>query len=200
MIKLTYYGHSCIILENKGYAVAVDPYDEKTGYGELKIKANAVYCSHEHGDHAYVQAVEILEGGEKPFSVEEFIVPHDHEEGHKRGLNKIRIFEADGIKIAHFGDTGCMPDDCILERLKGVDVALIPVGGFFTIDAAEAKAICDIIKPATIIPMHYFTGTKGIPRIAQVSEFTEKFENVNYTDSCTIEIDGSAKGIVVLTA
>ena len=60
-MKITYYGHSCFTLESDGYVIALDPYDSGVpGYGDLKLSANKVYCSHGHMDHAYTDAVEIV--------------------------------------------------------------------------------------------------------------------------------------------
>ena len=115
-MKITYYGHSCFTIASGGFSVAVDPYDKSVeGYPLLALKANKVYCSHGHFDHNYVQAVEIVPAKEDPFKVTEIEIPHDKEGGAKRGMNTIRIFEAEGKKIIHFGDTGCMPAEDVIE-------------------------------------------------------------------------------------
>jgi len=172
---LKYYGHSCFTISSGEYTLAIDPYDDKVpGYPPLKIRANAVYCSHGHGDHCNLDAVEIVPAScEDPFTVTEISIPHDREGGAMRGMNLIRIFEAEGKKIIHFGDTGCMPSEEILSQLKGADAALIPVGGFFTIEASEAKKIAELITPKTVIPMHYKEGPVGLSKIAEIGEFLD---------------------------
>ena len=174
-MKICYYGHSCFILSCRDYTIALDPYDASVpGYPALDISADAVYCSHSHFDHNYTAAVR-LSGTDKedPFSVSEYQIPHDKEGGSKRGMNTIRVFEADGKKVVHMGDTGCMPGQDILDAIKGADALLIPVGGFFTIDAAEAKQVAEAVKPALVIPMHYRNGSSGLPMIATLSEFLD---------------------------
>ena len=175
---IKYYGHSCFTLSSDGYTLAADPYDSMVpGYPALSIDANAVYCSHGHGDHCYTEAVRISEAASpNPFKITEIEIPHDHHGGKKRGMNTIRIFEAEGKKVIHFGDTGCMPSDEILEQLKDADAALIPVGGFFTIDAKEAKELAVSIAPRLVIPMHYKTGKTGLPVIARPDVFIKKCE------------------------
>ena len=42
-----------------------------------------------------------------------------------------------------------------MENIKDADILLIPVGGFYTIDAKTAVKIADIIKPEILIPMHF---------------------------------------------
>ena len=181
-MKITYYGHSCFVLESGGYKLALDPYDSMVpGYGDLNIEANKVYCSHGHMDHANVAAVRIL-GADRPspFVVTEVEVPHDDAGGSKRGFNFIRIFSAEGKKVVHFGDTGIIPDDSILDMLRGADAALIPVGGVFTIDPAQAKALADAIEPGTVIPMHYRKGSQGLKPVAELSDFTCLCADVPY--------------------
>ena len=104
-MKITYHGHSCFTLRSAGYTIAIDPYDDHVpGYRHLQLKANAVFCSHGHSDHSWVQAVTIEEGGASPFTVTEIAGFHDDAGGAKRGPNTMRIFEAEGLKVAHLGD------------------------------------------------------------------------------------------------
>lgn len=180
-MKITYHGHSCFTISSEGFTIAIDPYDDRCGYPPLSLEANKVYCSHSHFDHAYVQAVKLLAGGPaEPFSVKEIEVPHDKDGGAKRGMNLIRVFSAEGKRIIHFGDTGCMPKAEVLEALKGADVAMLPVGGFFTIEPAEAKEIADIIRPKTVIPMHYKKGSTGLGQIAELNVFTDLCKGTEY--------------------
>lgn len=58
-----------------------------------------------------------------------------------------------------------------LKAIMGADYLLIPVGGYYTIDAATAVKICVTARPKCIMPMHYRTGTSGYPEIAMVDEF-----------------------------
>ena len=174
-MKISYFGHSCFTIASEGFTIALDPYDGSVpGYPPLALKADMVCCSHGHFDHNYTQAVE-LSGTERscPFAISQIEIPHDKEGGAKRGMNLIRIFQAEGKKIIHFGDTGCMPGPDVIEALKGADVAMVPVGGFFTIDAKEAKELMEAIKPVVVIPMHYKKGTQGLPMIGTLDDFLE---------------------------
>jgi L-ascorbate metabolism protein UlaG (beta-lactamase superfamily) len=64
------------------------------------------------------------------------------------------IVEVQGKRIYHAGDT-----DFVLEmkELKGIDVALLPVGGLYTMDAEEAARTANVIKPSVAVPMHWGT-------------------------------------------
>lgn len=58
-----------------------------------------------------------------------------------------------GIKIYHAGDTDIIEE---MKKLNGkVDVALLPVGGTYTMNADEAARAALLIKPKIAIPMHY---------------------------------------------
>jgi L-ascorbate metabolism protein UlaG (beta-lactamase superfamily) len=55
-------------------------------------------------------------------------------------------------------------------EIGAVDVLLVPVGGFYTIDAKEAAQIAESLKPKVLIPMHFKTEKCGFP-IAPVEDF-----------------------------
>ena len=58
--------------------------------------------------------------------------------------------------LAHLGDFGQKNlENGQIEKLKQVDILMIPVGGTFTIDAKQASNIISQIEPRIIIPMHY---------------------------------------------
>ncbi len=177
---ITYYGHSCFTLESQGFRIAVDPYrDYVPGYDKLELEANEVYCSHGHDDHSWVQAVALrCGGGSSPFTVTEIAGFHDDVSGAKRGPNMMRVFEAEGLRVAHLGDIGCMPPEEDLAKLKGLDACLVPVGGFYTIDAKQAKALMDELKPRVIVPMHYRLGQYGFAEIGELSAFTRQYPTV----------------------
>ena len=63
------------------------------------------------------------------------------------------IVEIEGNRIYHTGDTDLIPE---MDDIRA-DIAFFPVGGTYTMDAAEAARAANIIKPAISIPMHYAT-------------------------------------------
>lgn len=173
-ITITFLGHACFRLTYRGFSLVLDPYDASglPGMRPLCVQADAVLCSHGHYDHAYTRAVTLSGTAAKsPFSVSAIECPHDDAGGAKRGMNKIHILEAGGLRAAHFGDIGCGLTDAQARALSGLDAAMLPVGGFYTIDAAQADAICRRIAPTVVIPMHYRTERAGLPEIATVEPF-----------------------------
>lgn len=80
------------------------------------------------------------------------------------------LIEVNGKKVYHAGDTGLTVDMQLLQADK-VDVALLPIGGNFTMDIDDAIRAVEMIKPRLAIPMHYDT----FPVIkADPMEFKEK--------------------------
>ncbi len=66
------------------------------------------------------------------------------------------LIEVDGKKIYHAGDTGLAMDMKLLAYDE-VDVAILPIGGFYVMDAEDAARAVGFIKPIVTIPIHYDT-------------------------------------------
>jgi L-ascorbate metabolism protein UlaG (beta-lactamase superfamily) len=63
-----------------------------------------------------------------------------------------------GFKIYHSGDTAVFGDMAIIRELHKPDLALVCIGGFFTMGPEEAAyAVRELIKPKAVIPIHYGT-------------------------------------------
>ena len=92
------------------------------------------------------------------------------------------------MRIAHLGDLGHMPSRKALEALRGVDALLLPVGGHFTVDAAQAKAVADAVGARVVIPMHYRLGAMGYDVIGTLDAFTDLCGDVRRYDGDTLEL------------
>jgi len=66
------------------------------------------------------------------------------------------VIEVNGKKIYHAGDTGLTMDMILLE-IEDIDVALLPIGGNYTMDITDALRAVEFVKPKLTIPMHYGT-------------------------------------------
>lgn len=200
-VNITWLGHSCFLLECGGYRVVLDPYkDEKVpGLGPVRVVANQVICSHDHDDHNWVQAVNLVDSSEpSPFSIELIQTYHDEEQGALRGGNRITVMRAQGVRIAHFGDLGVMLSDQQLEQLMDIDVALIPVGGYYTIDAKTANLLTTVIRARVVIPMHYRSETFGFDLIDTVDRFLELRSNVVRYKTNQITVDQETRSQTAL--
>ena len=59
--------------------------------------------------------------------------------------------------IYHLGDTALFSDLKLIGDRHGPDVALVPIGGHFTMDTDDAAYACGLIGAPTVIPCHYNT-------------------------------------------
>jgi L-ascorbate metabolism protein UlaG (beta-lactamase superfamily) len=66
------------------------------------------------------------------------------------------LIEVDGRKIYHAGDTGLTVEMSLLAE-DGVDVALLPIGGNYTMDIEDAVRAVRMIKPKMAVPIHFDT-------------------------------------------
>lgn len=170
-MEIIWLGHACFAVESGGYRIVLDPY-KLDSYPPLRTEGNLVLCSHGHFDHSYVEGVRVTEAPSPcPFTIETVETFHDDAGGAKRGNNTIHILRAEGCKLAHFGDLGHFPTEEQLGKLRGCDAVLIPVGGYYTIDAAMAKRIVDELQPRVIVPMHYRHGEYGLREVGTLEEF-----------------------------
>ena len=201
-VKITWFGHACFKVECGGHSIAIDPYREVPGYPALSMEAGAVYCSHtHHDDHGYTEAVKIVEeAGESPISVSTVDCFHDPEGGSLRGKNQIVIVEAAGKRIAHFGDLGHLLSEQQLQAVGACDVILLPVGGYYTIDAAAAKQVADAVDPAVVIPMHYRRGNVGFDVLSELDDFLKLCtdRSVVFAGGSVFEVDDSKERRVVV--
>ena len=201
-MKLTWIGHACFKLEHNDYTVIFDPYKDGSvpGLRNVREEADQVLCSHEHGDHSGTECVDRKAEKESPFTISEIHTFHDEVKGAKRGSNTIYILEADGMRIVHMGDIGCELEPEQMDQLKNVDVMMIPVGGFYTIDAEQASALVCQVNPKVTIPMHFRKGNIGYSEISTVDDFLAGKENVVICESSSVDLNNIQKpAIVVLT-
>jgi L-ascorbate metabolism protein UlaG (beta-lactamase superfamily) len=176
-MKIKWYGHSAFqITTDRGTRIIIDPYesgafDGSITYGSITDETDIVLTSHDHGDHNYIKDIKgkfahINKAGqyeEKGVKIKAIPTFHDKSKGEERGANLVFVVSAEDIIVVHLGDLGHTLDSNILQGIGKVDILLVPVGGFFTIDANEATKVMNDINPAITIPMHYKTESTSLP-------------------------------------
>jgi L-ascorbate metabolism protein UlaG (beta-lactamase superfamily) len=202
-MDITWLGHSSFLIEDSsGRKILTDPFDETVGYDLYRGKPDIITISHHHFDHDYVALM--------PQSIKKFDSPgvydldgikitgipsfHDKSKGSKRGKNTIFIIEADGYRICHLGDLGYVLSPSEIESLGRIDVLMIPVGGVFTIDGAEAALLSKSIGSHIILPMHYKTPAIDF-EIDGVEPFLSLMDEAEKTGSSKLTLEGQLKGL-----
>lgn len=67
------------------------------------------------------------------------------------------VFEVDGFRIYHAGDTALFSDMALIGEMLKPDLALLPIGDFYTMGPPSAAKACELLAVPTVIPMHYGT-------------------------------------------
>lgn len=178
-ITITYLGHSCFTIQIEGGpAVMIDPYATYVPYPALPKPTDIVLITHGHIDHCpwcfgeedrvtgdpelvwpFDQEGRITEGRRTVDGLVLQLIAASHvtKSGGGQGLVCLFSFEVDGVRFAHLGDLGPLLNEGQIEALGDVDVLFIPVGGFATIDAAEAVRVIEQLPTVKVaIPMHYY--------------------------------------------
>lgn len=176
-------GHSSFKLKGKTVTLVTDPFDS-TFVGLKFPKHTAcdiVTVSHSHKDHNEITQLEgnpfVIQGaGEYDVKGVDIVGLATDHGGDAKEKNIIYRIEFDGINIVHLGDLGRQLTNAELDILDGVDVLFVPVGGTWTIDAAQAKKIITDIEPSVVIPMHYDRPGLAFKDLAPVSVFLKEME------------------------
>jgi len=67
------------------------------------------------------------------------------------------IVDLGDFVLYHAGDTGVMASMGLLGELYDIDLALLPIGGHFTMDARQAALACRLLSCKAVTPMHWGT-------------------------------------------
>jgi len=183
-IEIIPLGHASVLVKGPK-AVYFDPFVLPAN----PQKADAIFISHGHYDHCDPKQVEKISGPDTlifapsgcasklkgkvrtvaagdSFSeagLDVQVVPAYNlaKSFHPKGFGVGFVVSIDNVSIYHAGDTDFIPE------MKGIkaDVALLPIGGTYTMDVPAAANAALAIKPKLVIPIHYnyVEGTKADP-------------------------------------
>jgi L-ascorbate metabolism protein UlaG (beta-lactamase superfamily) len=182
-MEITWYGHSCFRLAERSMATVVnDPYDyHAVGYEPLKLKADIVTISYNSPEHNYLAAVKgdphaITGPGE--FEIGGVFITGvqtngqaKHTEGELR--NTLYVIEYNGMTVAHLGNLNRVPSQTEVEELGPLNVALVPIGGINSLNAAKAAEVISLLEPNIVIPMQYSTSDSTL-KLDPLSKFLKE--------------------------
>ena len=174
-MTITWCGHACFLLESSCGSVVFDPYAPGKVPGW-------------HADHNWAEGVKLTG---RAFSGRLTQIPsfHDDRRGALRGDNLITLVEAEDLRVVHMGDIGCALTAEQIAALGRVDVLMIPVGGHYTVDAAQAWEITKALDPSIVIPMHYRGRGFGYDVIGTVEPFLKLAGNVKELAGMSYAVD-----------
>ncbi len=156
---ITWHGLACFRIGTQDRNVLIDPYDASTGLKLARPSADLVLSTSDRPSHGAVATV----GGD-PFVVSGpgeyeakgvFIWGHAVHHGTPPRKTTVYVLESEGITLAHLGDLSVVLTEGQLDRLEGVDILCLPVGGHDVLDAKKAVALIGEIEPRIVIPMYF---------------------------------------------
>ena len=199
-MRLTYFGHSCFLVELPGARLVFDPYLSENPHGAVdpaSVPCDTVLCSHAHSDHScdalalarlhgativapYELAEHFAADASRPATIDLMpgggidlpsgriqMTPAIHSsslelptgENRAMGVAAGYLVRAAGKSLYHAGDTALFGDMSLIGR-HGLDVALIPIGDFYTMGPVDAVEALNLLRPKIAVPMHYDTTEK----------------------------------------
>jgi len=169
-VRLTFLGHSSFLIETPQGASAITDYNGMVRAPEPPdlVTMNNAHSSH-YTDFVDPKIALVLRGWDPAGGV----ALHDvtHLDLHVRNVptsvrefggaringNSIFVFEIADLCIAHLGHLHHVLTDVHLGELGQIDVLLVPVDGSYTLAQELMVEVIDQIRPALVIPMHYFS-------------------------------------------
>jgi L-ascorbate metabolism protein UlaG (beta-lactamase superfamily) len=175
-MKVRFLGHAAVLLTSQeDTTLLVDPYNPggfggKMAYAPIAYHADAVVCSHDHLDHCGLADLpnqpHLIEGEASfgPFRIRRHLAYHDEYGGARRGGSvDILEIECDGMRLVHLSDVGHSPTPQLVDVLGSPDMLMVPVGGFFTIGAAQAFEWVRRLGADQVVALHYKTSRCHLP-------------------------------------
>lgn len=167
---IEYFGHNFFqITTSKGTKIVTDPLAPGM-YPTPRLSPHVVTVGREHPNHNYVELAQgnpiILRGlayhgaewNRVSMNVRDVFI-YDvpiYQNGLDGALKGAAfMFDLGSLCIAHLGDLAHTLTPEQIKQMGRVDVALIPIGGIFTMPASTAREVLQQIKPKIAIPMHY---------------------------------------------
>jgi len=184
-MKLKFLGHAGFEMVLDGKRIIIDPFITGNRASKLRLanvgKADIVAVTHSHFDHLG-DAIEIAKrdrsaflcltelgktamggglkdvvglniGGSYQIRGIEVICTQAFHTGNPGGF----VFMGKERRVYHAGDTGLFGDMALIREMYKPEVALLPIGGYFTMGPREAAKAAELIGAHYVVPMHYNT-------------------------------------------
>jgi len=93
---------------------------------------------------------------------------------------------AGGLKIYHAGDTAVFGDMQIIREIYAPELAMLPIGDYYTMGPREAAYACKLLRPKAVIPMHWGTFPVLTGRPAELKKLVPDVEVLEMKPGQTI--------------
>ncbi len=200
-MEITWYGHSCFRLMERGMAAVVcDPFDHRVvGYDALKLKADIVTVSINAPEHNFTSAIKgdphpITGPGE--FEIGGVFITGVQTNGtSKKNVDELRntlyVIDYNGLTVAHLGEINRVPTQAEVEALGPVNVALVPVGDGDSLSAAKAAEVISLIEPNIVVPMHYATPASQV-KLDPLSKFLKEMGITELNPEASLKVTSAS--------
>ena len=157
-MTIEWFGKTCVRITTRESTVVIDPFGAKSGLRVPRLTADLVLSTNGDTDASVVAGEPFVIKGPGEYEKKKTFVygiPVVDEKRDSGGPLTLYLIEAEGISLAHLGNLGHQLTNGELERLEGVDVLFIPVGGHGALNAEQASAVISAVEPRIVIPMQY---------------------------------------------
>jgi L-ascorbate metabolism protein UlaG (beta-lactamase superfamily) len=199
-MDITWYGHSCFRIAERGKAAIVtDPFDESLGYEIPRLKAEIVTISHAATGHNHLDALKsydhVIDGPGEYEVGGVFIIgvaTYDISLEQPR-QNVVYVFDYDNnLTIAHLGDLDHVPNQSMIDTLGPIDVVMVPVGGGGALTSSQAAEVISLLEPSIVIPMHFRTDALRGLDLDPVDRFLKEMGVNDYQEEPMLRITSGA--------
>lgn len=180
--KIFWVAHAAFYIKTDDATIFIDPFQVSD---KVKEKADLILLTHAHQDHTNKPDIEKVRKEDTKFIASKKCLDGKEyknltisKPGFKTSFNGVEIeavpaynlkaerlkfhpkneewvgyiLTIDGERIYHAGDTDVIPD---MKQLTDIDLALLPMGGTYTMTLEEAAEAAETIAPKRVSPMHY---------------------------------------------
>jgi L-ascorbate metabolism protein UlaG (beta-lactamase superfamily) len=140
--------------------------------GLSKRLGSPILCSFELGMYCESQGAKVINahiGGRFKFdfgSVKLFPALHSSsvDDIHSLGTPVSFLVSMEGKNLYHAGDTALFGDMALIAEQYSIDVAMLPIGGIYTMDQEDAVRAERFLRAKKVVPMHYGNWSEANPR------------------------------------
>jgi len=150
-------GQSCIKIQSRDVILITDPINKQSGLKPPRLSnVNIVTFSSSEDDFNKLKTEALIIDGPGEYEVKQiFIQGIPVSQNQEKETITVYWMEIEDITVGHLGTLATSPTDEQLEKLEGLDILFVPVGGHRVLDAKKASQVISQIEPRIVIPMYY---------------------------------------------